>query len=31
MAVAKSFFYHDTEVSFWLRTPQSLAELVILD
>ena len=31
MAVAKSFFYNDTEVSFWLRTPQSLAELVILD
>ncbi|HIG68134.1 MAG TPA: hypothetical protein EYQ44_10080 [Porticoccaceae bacterium] len=31
MAVAKSFFYNDTEVSFWLRTPQSLATLVILD
>ena len=31
MAVAKSFFYNDTEVNFWLRTPQSLAKLVSLD
>jgi hypothetical protein len=31
IAIAESFFDNNTDVRFWLRTPQSLAKLAILD
>ena len=31
MAIAETFFDNNTDVRFWLRTPQSLAKLIILD